>query len=273
MTKRRVLITCSAKGGLPYYWFSSYDKLLRHKQDLYDFEFAVESGNNAVNLSRNIAASVAMEMDYWKLLQIDADQFWDVEHVMRILSHDEPIVALPYCKKHSGKTAWLMVKTPGAVPRKDGLLQCDFMGTGMFCTEVDALRKLVKFYPELTFVSEDEFGNIKEMTELFPIGIVGPNAPSGRLARMKRVLGDPALSDSEKMLKFDEIMNTVHPTKARLLGEDYHFCHLATKAGFKLYCDTTCIVGHVGDIVYPVASDMVSKPQAIPTHNLDLNDW
>ena len=54
--KKRVLVACSAKGGVPYYWFSSYDQTLRLNHPDYEFEFVMESGNSAINISRNIAA-------------------------------------------------------------------------------------------------------------------------------------------------------------------------------------------------------------------------
>jgi hypothetical protein len=60
---------------------------------------------------------------------------------------------------------------------------------------------------------------------------------------------------------------------ARLLGEDYGFCHLARKSGFKLWCDTRQVVGHVGDVVYPVTPEALSSPASIPTHSLCLDSF
>lgn len=273
MSRKRVLITCSAKGGLPYYWFSTYDQLLRNPQTEFEFEFAVESGNNAINLSRNIAAQFAIEAGYWKLVQIDADQFWNVDQLLRLIRHDEHIVALPYCKKKPGPVTWLMVKTPNAQIRADGLLPCDFMGTGMFSTSVECLKEMCRKLPERLFLYEDDDGKTKTMTELFPIGLVGPNTAAGRMARVKKLLDDPFADPATLRIKLAEIIHNTDPQAARLLGEDYHFCHLARKCGFKLYCDTKYIVGHVGDIVYPVTEEMKSTPVPIPTHTLSLDDW
>ena len=33
------------------------------------------------------------------------------------------------------------------------------------------------------------------------------------------------------------------------LGEDYSFCLLAAEAGFKIYCDTSLVIGHVASVV------------------------
>lgn len=266
--KKRVLVTCSAKGGVPYYWFSAYDQTLRMQHAEYDFEFLMESGNSAINISRNIAAQSAIEQGYWKLVQIDKDQFWNPTQLVALVSREEDIVAAPYVKKKSGPVSWLIVKTPGAEVREDGMLQCDFVGTGMLSTSVAALQHMVDFFPERRFDYEDESGATKSMTELFPIGLVGPNTPEGKLARI-------ALAGT-----FQEVQDILHGTEvgtgasgARMLGEDYGFGHLARKSGLKLWCDTRQIVGHVGDVVYPVTPEALNSPASIPTHSLCLDSY
>ena len=267
--KKRVLVACSAKGGVPYYWFSAYDQMMRMDHPDYSFEFVMESGNSAISISRNIAAASAIEQKYWKLVQIDKDQFWNPSQLIALVSRDEDIVAAPYVKKKSGPVSWLIVKTPGAEVREDGMLQCDFVGTGMLSTSVAALQHMVDFFPERRFDYEDEGGKTKSMTELFPIGLVGPNTPEGKLSRI-------ALAGT-----FREIQDILYTNVAvggagagaRLLGEDYGFCHLARKSGFKLWCDTRQVVGHVGDVVYPVTPEALSSPAAILTHSLCLDSF
>lgn len=270
--RKRVLIACPAKGGTTSYWFSAYDQVMRLNHHEYDFEFVFDDGNNAINVARNIIAQYALEKGYWKVVQVDRDQFWSPEILIRLVSHPEQIVAAPYCKKRPGPVKWLMVAKPGAVMREDGMLECDFMGTGMLSTEVSALKQMVDFFPERRFVYEDEDGIEKEMTELFPIGLVGPNTPSGRLARIKEVLASDGAPEAA-MAVVRNIVDTVHPAKARLLGEDYGFSALARKAGLQLWCDTKNVVGHVGDIVFPIGPDKLSVAAGIPTHNLNLDAW
>lgn len=272
MAKKRVLIACSAKGGVPYWWFQSYDQVLRLNHPDYDFEFAIESGNSAINISRNIAAQYAIDSGYWKLVQIDKDQFWTPAQLVQLVKHDVPIVAGPYCKKKSGPVKWLIVKKPSAEVRPDGLLECDYMGTGMFSTEVAALKTMCDFLPERRFGYEDEDGKEKFMTELFPIGLVGPNSPEGRISRIREVLaGDPDPASAFQIIK--GIIETISPDISRMMGEDYFFCHLARKADIPLYCDTQMVVGHVGDAVYPITSEMCSVPAEIPTHGLKLDRY
>jgi len=222
---------------------------------------------------RNIAADAAIRGGYWKLVQIDSDMFWNVTQLLRIVGLPVEIVAGAYIRKQPKAIKWLIVKTPGAEIGPEGLLQCDFVGTGMLSTEVDgALKRMVEFYPERRFLSDEGDGKETEMTELFPIGLVGPNTPEGRIARIKQVLIS-GLAREPLVDAINEIVNSSDPTKARFLGEDYHFCHLARKAGLKIWCDTTQLIGHVGEVVYPIAAEMVSTPSPIPTHGLDLSRW
>lgn len=276
--KKRILITCSAKGGVPYWWFASYDKLSQLNHPEYQFEFAVESGSAAINLSRNIAAQAAIDGGYWKLVQIDKDQFWTVEQLVGLVSNTEPIVCGPYCHKKSGPVKWVLIKTPGAEVGENGLLECDFVGTGMLCTEVErGLKHMATFFPERRFIFEEEDGTSKEMTELFPIGLVGPNTPEGRIARIREMLtpytGPHAVGVGNLAQAIMSIIDSPLPQRARLLGEDYFFSHLARKSGLKIYADMKHMIGHVGDAVYPIAQNMVNEPTIIPTHTLNLNAY
>lgn len=285
--KRRVLIACPAKNGVGKHWFEQHDILQRTNHPDYAFEFVVETGHGCINFARNIIADEAIKRDVWKVVQIDADMRWLATDLIKLVSVPEPIVYGLYAYKKPGVVSWVMVKTPNAEIDERGLLQCDFVGTGMLSTEVSALRKIVEFFPERRFTYEDaETHEKRTMTELFPVGLVGPNTPEGRIARIKRALANArqniASDDSQGemmasmnvfMDEVDMILNTVHEGECRILGEDYHFCRLARKAGFKLWCDMTAIVGHIGDAVYPIGEEQLSKPGPFVTHNLNLDDY
>lgn len=271
--KKRILIACPAKGGIGGHWFEQHAKLMQLNHPDYAFEFAIETGHGGINFARNIIAQKALEDDVWKVVQIDADMRWLAEDVVRLVSVPEPIVYASYVAKKPGPVRWLVVKTPGAEIDERGLLQCDFVGTGAISTEVAALRKMVDFYPERRFVYEDDAtGQQKTMTELFPMGLVGPNTPEGRLTRIRETI-DGSTDDSDCLDSIEHILNTVHEGESRLLGEDYHFCHLARKAGLKLWCDVGHAIGHIGDAVYPIGPEQLSKPNHIPTHSLNLDRY
>jgi len=271
--KKRVLVTTSAKNGVPAHWVQFYDQVMRNPHPDYDFEFAVEDGNNALNLYRNIITQFAIERNFWKICQIDSDMLAKPEHLYRLVAHNEPFVFGLYCKKRGGDIKWLAIHSPNCLqPREDGLLECDFVGTGMFCAEIEALKTVCQKFPEREFFFEDEQGKKGTMFELFPIGLAGPNTPEGRLARIREIMSMNR-DANEKVDRIDSVLGLIHPQKARLLGEDYHACLLFRKAGFKLYVDTRCVVGHVGNIVYPVEPDRLSKAAGIPGHDLSLDDF
>lgn len=284
--KRRVLIACPAKGGVSGHWFEQHEALQKLDHPDYDFEFVIETGHGGINLARNIIADEAIKRDVWKVVQIDADMRWLAADVVRLVSVPEPIVYAPYVAKRGGPVRWILVKTPGAEIDQRGLLQCDFVGTGAMSCEVAALRAMVDFYPERRFVYEDDVTcEKKTMTELFPMGLVGPNTPEGKIARIKGVLEHmllvPCATDEEQRTflhqKLDSIETIVnaktHEVESRLLGEDYHFSRLARKAGFKLWCDIQHCVGHIGDAVYPLGPEQLSQPAPIPTHLLNLDAY
>ena len=282
MSKKRVLVTTPAKNGVPHYWIAAYDDIMRTPHPDYEFAFAVEDGNNAINLYRNIICDYALRENFWKIVMLDADMFWTRDLLLRLISHNEPVVGCIYCKKKTGNVQWLAVRTPGVeAAREDGLLQCDFIGTGALAIEIDALRTMNNFFPERQFIYEDEDGKQKTMHELFPIGIVGPNTPEGRLARIAKLINDADYVDditrpataTALLGSIRSILTNQSTEKGRLLGEDYGFTHLARKAGFKVWADTKCIIGHVGSIVYPVGNDKLSVQAGIPTHSLSLNAW
>lgn len=57
--------------------------------------------------------------------------------------------------------------------------------------------------------------------------------------------------------------NTYHPETGQILyGDDVWFCKYAREAGFKIYCDPTIPVGHVGEYVYAGQRDTMRQSEA-----------
>jgi len=56
----------------------------------------------------------------------------------------------------------------------------------------------------------------------------------------------------------------------RYLSEDYYFCAIARKAGFKVFCDTTALVRHAGRAVYPFDDTTFLEAGADFLHKYDL---
>jgi hypothetical protein len=269
--KKRVLIGCSAKQGIPSYWEKTITRLMKDGHPDYDFDFEPENGNAAINITRNLIADKAIREGYWKVAMIDTDHLWSCEQLFRLLGHNEDIVGGIYCKKRKGPPSWVVVKTPGVPLRDDGLLQADFIGTGFLVTKVSALKFMAERLPEREFTYDDEDHLAQVMTELFPIGLVGPNTPSGKLERIRRAVRD--VPSETLIATIKAILEDKTRGGARMLGEDYHFGLMARNCGLRIYADTKVIVGHVGPIVFPVEADSVATPTEILTHNLSLEPW
>lgn len=275
--KKRVLICTSAKGGLPFWWFDAYAKLLALNHPDYAFELSVEAGNSAINISRNIMADHAIRTEADIMVQIDTDMKWTPEGLLQMLAHNEPIVCAPYVKKQSGPIRWLVVRKKGAFPDERGLCDMDFFGTGMFLVSVPALRTMCDAFPERRFTYEDDnaHGGIttRTMTELFPIGLVGPNTPDGRLARIRKTIESCIGDASDCLDDIEAILNTVHDGESRFLGEDFFFSHLARKAGFKIWCDSRLLIRHIGPAPYPILEEQISTVTPLPESNLNLDAY
>jgi len=275
--KRRVVICTSAKGGLPFWWFDAYAKLLALNHPDYTFELSVEAGNSAINISRNIMADHAIRTEADVMVQIDTDMKWCPEALLQMLAHKEPIVCAPYVKKQSGPIRWLVVRKKGAFPDERGLCDMDFFGTGMFLVSVLALRTMCAAFPERRFTYEDDdaHGGItsRTMTELFPIGIVGPNTPEGRISRIRAVLASGELNPAICLGAIEDILATVHEGESRFLGEDFFFSHLARKAGFKIWCDSRLLIRHIGPAPYPILDEQLSTVTPLPESNLNLDAY
>lgn len=279
--KKLITICCPAKSGLPWYFVKALFELNAIDHPKFAFNFQMESGHHGIGLARNILADqvISDPRPIWKMVMADSDAFWTAQQMIQLVDHEEPFVAGPYVRKTGGPVSWLCVRTPGTELRDDGLMECDFMGPHLMAFNVESLRKMVAFYPERMFTIDEkdaEFNN-KRMCELFPIGLVGPNTPEGRLARIKNEMmffTEPSNFDSIGCLnRINKILTTIHPGESRILGEDYHFCHLARKAGFKLFCDrNTNPIGHVGDIIYPVGPDQNSVATPFPFSHESMKD-
>lgn len=280
--KKLITICCPAKSGLPWYFVRSLFELTAINHPKFVFNFQMESGHHGIGLARNILADQVINdpQNIWKMVMVDSDAFWTAQQMIQLVDHEEPFVAGPYVRKTGGPVQWLTVRTPGTEIRADNMMPCDFMGPHFMAFEVAALRKIKDFFPERIFSSDEKDGefNNKKMCELFPIGLVGPNTPNGRLARIKKVLDQPTDGTAiEFFSKFytsvKEIVENIHPGEARILGEDYGFCHLARKAGFTLYCDlNTNPIGHVGDIIYPVGPEQNSVATPFPFSHESMKD-
>jgi hypothetical protein len=168
-----------------------------------------------VGKARNELAMDFLASDCDTFLQIDDDILFTPENVDRITSHDLPIVGGAYFKKQLTK-AVVAERLEGAPRDADerGLLQAKYLGTGFLCVKREVFEQMVARHQDKGwFWYEDE---------------------------------------ETGQLRYDFFTHGVHPQLHRWLGEDWYFCQRANDLGYVLYLDTKCIVGHIGQMVFPL---------------------
>jgi hypothetical protein len=135
------------------------------------------------------------------------------------------------------------------------------VATGFMKIRVDTvITKLIEQMPEREYHYKPEEGHPITGFEIFPMGVVGPRTAEARLARVNQALckytgGHLSLSAFER-----EVFHACHDEQpvGDLRGEDYYFCHLARKFGFKIFVDFGLpIIPHIGDVAFPITPDMV----------------
>lgn len=236
---------------------------MQTKMEGFCFDFQIEEGEHALNLARNMIAEEAIESGVERVVMIDKDHPWTPAHLVRILSHAEPIVAGLYCKKRPGKPFWLGRRVKGATPRADGLLAAEFVPTGFLSISVLALLEMERQMPEREYFHVKEDGTSHVATEFFPIGIVGPNTAQAKLDKLRALARDGQGADLP-LADLKAILDHHEENSGRLLGEDYFFSHLARKCGIPLFIDTKLIIPHVGPVAFPILPEMVGGPSEIP---------
>lgn len=176
-------------------------------------------GDSLVARARNrIAAKFLRSEDFTHLLFLDTDLIFSPEHIARLVSHDEPIVAGLYPKKQR-ELAWVCNLLPGEETDERGLQQVRYAGTGCLLIAREVLERMREAYPELEYDPDhgDEPG-VK--WDFFRCGVY--RCPESGLRRY--------------------------------LSEDWWFCQMALDLGYRIWMDTQVVCKHVGQMVYPVDS-------------------
>lgn len=196
-------------------------------------------GGMGLSVSRSMITHMALKSGAGRSLQIDSDNVFGAAHLERILSHDEPFVGGMYPKK-SIDFGWVGNFT-GEPIRDDGLAPAHDFGGGFSLCNLNAVEKLC--HPELQFESEHEI------------------TLSGEVVVKRGELVHDLWSTGPVRTKFRGRDVTRH------LTEDYYFCHRATQAGFPVFMDTLCQLGHIGPVDY---LQVWLKFQALERENAQL---
>lgn len=180
-------------------------------------EFKPNVGDSAVGRSRNSLTRKFLESKCSHFLMIDSDLVFSAQHVHRILSHEQDIVAGLYFKKSEGEPQAVINALPGEQEaRPDGLLEVRYAGTGFICVARRVFERMIEqLGDEIGYLSDHD--HVQEY-DFWRMGVC----------------------------KFPDS----HP---RWLSEDWYFCEMARRLGFKVYVDRGIVLRHSGNALYPLS--------------------
>jgi FkbM family methyltransferase len=215
-----VYLSLPVYGGVDPWFHQSLMELVRTKDRPYGLTIRHHVGDSLVSRARNRLVAQFLKSEATHLLFIDTDLIFSPEHVARIVSHGEPIVAGLYPKKQRtlGWVCNLLDPSPEADER--GLQPVKYAGTGFLCIAREVFEDLIEAYPEIRYDPDEGDGEVGSLWDFFKVGVW-------------------------------ECPETGY---RRYLSEDWWFCQLARDQGWEVLMDTQIICKHVGQFIYPFDS-------------------
>jgi len=172
-------------------------------------------GDSLVSRARNNLAYQFLKhdkTDAMYMMFIDSDIHFKPEQIAQLRSHNMPVVAGLYFLKNLQPRP--VLNAP--VSKQGNLVQVKEVGTGFLMIRRDVFGAMKEAFDLQYAACNNEPNQEEPRFEFFPVG------------------------------RIDRSPSSV------LLSEDYYFCRLLEKIGIPIYVDDRCIVGHRGNIVYPV---------------------
>lgn len=260
---RKILIATPLKGDLPPEYIRTLISILSAKLPDTKFIYAF-LGGTTVQWARDELVSVAVKYQCTHILFWDKDLEADLQHALRLMSHDVDVVSALYTKRHLS-TVFHVHGDPKYQDeqRADGLMRVLKVAIGFSLIKVSVFERMRAFFPERIYYKCDAGEEPVILHEFFPMGIIGKNSNDGKLRRIREVMrtaGNPVDASED----IDEILKDTDYSENQIRGEDFYFCELALEAGIELYVDPTLIIPHKGEVTFPIPTkqlnDMVREP-------------
>ena len=107
-------------------------------------------GDSLVARARNRLAAQFLASDCTHLLFLDTDLIFSPDHIARLVSHDEPIVAGLYPKKQTD-LAWVCNLDEGSETDERRLHPARYAGTGCLLIAREVFEKIRELHPEIEY--------------------------------------------------------------------------------------------------------------------------
>ena len=226
----KLFLALPVYGGYDPHFVTCLLQLVTHQPRVADIIIRPCIGDSLVARARNRLCAEFLASDATHLLFLDTDLIFSPEHVIKLIEHakrGEPIVAGLYPKKQL-ELGWVCnVLDEIQEPNEHGLVAVKYAGTGCLMFSREVLTKMSELNPEIEY-DPDEGDSPGVKWDFFATGV---RAFEGR---------------------------------RRYLSEDWMFCQRAQDAGFEVMMDTSVVLKHVGQFIYPV-QDIEAMAVAIDT--------
>ena len=214
----KIFLALPVYGGYDPHFVTSLLRFVTHQPRVADLIIRPCIGDSLVARARNRLCAEFLATAATHLLFMDTDLIFSPEHIAKLVSHaqrGEPLVAGLYPKKQL-ELGWVCnVLDELQEVNEHGLVEVKYAGTGCLMIAREVLTAMIAKYPAIEY-DPDEGDSPGVKWDFFATGVQA----------------------------FQE--------RRRYLSEDWMFCQRAQESGFRVMMDTSVVLKHVGQFIYPV---------------------
>lgn len=194
-----------------------------------------------VGRSRNMLTRLFLESDCTDLLFIDSDLVFSVEHVKRILSHDEDVVGGLYFKKAQGKAEACLNTIKKPIIKPNGLNQVAYIGTGFMRIKRCVFEEIIARWGDEIAYCPDETKDLIEYN-FWNLAMNTFDSIKPTQDRIDGLVKKYGVSEARARKAIS----------TRWLSEDWWFCQRCMDLGIRVWADRRIALKHSGNVLYPL---------------------
>lgn len=228
----------------------------------------------AIGFARNELAHALRASKFNEIVFVDADLPFTVDQLVRLCSHQVPIVCGLYAAR-SLDTIWTTKGIRGEEPDANGLMKVAEAALGFSKITNEAFQQIAAAHPDRRGLMAAAGERPILMHDFFPMGLTGANTADTRVANMLALFKKtadagrlPAAMSSRELIEFIEnverLLTTQYPEMNVFRGEDYSFCRMARESGLDVLLDTRLVLPHEEPIALPIPTEQLEKMLAEP---------
>lgn len=257
---KKALLFYPCKGAMPCTQTRNMVDIARSRFEGWEIAIRILEGA-PIQQARNEGVQYARDEKCTHLVQIDSDLDVRPPQLARLLSHESEIVCAIYSQRDLNTAFHLQPNNPPSQVEEHGLLHVKQAAIGCSKIALPVFDKIQADNPDRYGQLTSREGGSKGIWEFFAFELVGLNTPESRLASIASMVQCSGTTSNEEIRR---ILETHYLADNLHVSEDYNFCRLANKSGFKVKVDTQLIIPHEHGIPLPIATpqlmDMLKEP-------------